>query len=320
MLATVSLLVDRVVGDPRILPHPVVLMGNVTRFMERRLNKWQSDRARALQMKGVLLTLMVTGGSFVITSWTCMIAAAVSPLLGIFVNIWLISTTIAWKGLNRAGREVYTALTTRDLDAGRKAVSMIVGRDSAQMNESEVVRATVETLAENVVDAIVSPVFFAMLGGAPLAMAYRAVNTLDSMVGYKNDRYRAFGWASARLDDVLNYLPARATVLLLYFALLRDRRSANSAWRVMCRDARKHPSPNSGFPESMVAGGLSIQLGGLNYYDGVPSHRAQMGDPFRSLTPERILETVRLVAKTGWLLFSVAGLITLLVAGYLNRT
>lgn len=313
LFATLSLLLDRMVGDPRFLIHPVVLMGRVIRFMERRMNHWQTEHDRILRIKGMILAVSITGLAYVTTYLICKMAWTFSPLVGGFVNLWLISTTIAWKGLNRAGGEVYDALTAQGLEAGRKAVSMIVGRDAAQMSEPEVVRATVETLAENVVDAIVSPVFFAALGGAPLAFAYRAVNTLDSMVGYKNERYRAFGFASARLDDVLNYLPARVTVVLLYGALLGKRYTANRAWRVMRRDARCHPSPNSGYPESMVAGGLSIQLGGLNYYGGIPSQRAFMGDPIRPLTPERIRETMRIVEGTGWILFSLSGVIALLV-------
>ncbi|MNI51510.1 cobalamin biosynthesis protein [compost metagenome] len=190
---------------------------------------------------------------------------------------------------------VYKELRKGDIPAARSALGMIVGRDTAALDSPEIVRGTVETVAENIVDAVISPLFYALLGGAPLAMAYRAVNTLDSMVGYKNDKYRDLGWASARLDDVANYIPARLTALLLTLCARLLRLDWRRCWHMVRRDARKHPSPNSGYPESAVAGALGIRLGGFNVYHGVTSFRAYMGDPLRSLEPEDIIVASRLM-------------------------
>jgi adenosylcobinamide-phosphate synthase len=306
--AALALLVDRVVGDPTWLPHPVVIMGKYIRTFERRANHWARGSASGLRWRGVALTLTTTCGAALVTAFIGWAARQVSPAFGTFVNIWLISTTIAWKGLAQAGKDVHQALSSNGLDAGRRAVGMIVGRDTETMSETDVVRATVETLAENIVDAIVAPVLFAALGGAPLAMFYRAANTLDAMVGYKNERFQHFGWGSARLDDVLNYVPARVTVCLMYLALCVRHRPALSAWRVMRRDAHKHPSPNSGLPEAMMAGGLSVQLGGWNLYGGIPSFRAHLGDAVKPLVSECIPEAVEVVNDTAWILLSLVTL------------
>jgi adenosylcobinamide-phosphate synthase len=173
---------------------------------------------------------------------------------------------------------------------------MVVGRDTGRLDEAEVTRATVETVAENITDGIVSPLFFAALGGVPLAFAYRAVNTLDSMVGYKNDRYLAFGWASARFDDLCNYLPARLTAFfLLLAAFLLPGFSARGAAEALMRDARKHPSPNSGYAEATVAGAMGIRLGGCNYYFGQPSWRAYMGEERERLAARHIKKTIAMM-------------------------
>lgn len=306
--AVLALLVDWVVGDPVWLPHPVVMMGRMIRGFERRTNHWQTGSALSLRWRGTVLTLTITVSSALITAAIWMVARRVSPILGVFVDIWMISTTIAWKGLVKAGQDVYRALTTDGIDGGRRSVGMIVGRDTESMDEQDVVRATVETLAENIVDAIVSPVFYAILGAAPLAMVYRAANTLDSMVGYRNDRYMYFGFASARLDDMLNYVPARLTVVLIYLVIWFRRGAARTAWRIMLRDARKHPSPNSGLPEAMVAGALAVQLGGKNQYGGITSFRAHLGDPVQQLTSKCILQSIRIVKDTSWLLFTLVAL------------
>ncbi|MOA09758.1 cobalamin biosynthesis protein [compost metagenome] len=191
--------------------------------------------------------------------------------------------------------EVCGHLRRNDLPAARRSLGMIVGRDTDDLAQPEIVRGTVETVAENIVDAVVSPLFYALIGGAPLAMAYRAVNTLDSMVGYKNDKYINLGWASARLDDVANFIPARLTALMLIGASWLLKLDARGALRMVRRDASSHPSPNSGYPESAVAGALGIRLGGHNSYHGVMSFRAYMGDHTRDMESEDILRTSKLM-------------------------
>ncbi|MDQ0087252.1 adenosylcobinamide-phosphate synthase [Paenibacillus anaericanus] len=289
----VAYALDRLVGDPRWLPHPVVGMGKAISAIEAAIRRLVQPRR--YRVAGLLLPLLVVGGSFALTWAALRLLAMVNPWLAAIAEAAFIATTIAAKGLRDAGMEVCGHLRRGDLPAARRSLSMIVGRDTADLQPPEVVRGAVETVAENIVDAVVSPLFFALIGGAPLAMAYRAVNTLDSMVGYKNDKYIHLGWASARLDDIANYIPARLTALLLIAASWCLRLDPKGAWSAVRRDASAHPSPNSGYPESAVAGSLGIRLGGENSYHGVTSFRAYMGDKKRELEPEDIPRTAKLM-------------------------
>jgi len=289
----VAYALDRLLGDPRWLPHPVVGMGKAIAALEAAVRRLVPPRR--YRAAGVLLPLVVAGGSFAVTWALLRLLAQVSPWLAAAAEAALIWTTIAAKGLREAGMDVAGHLLRGDLPAARRALGMIVGRDTAHLDAPEITRGAVETVAENIVDAVVSPLVFALLGGAPLAMAYRAVNTLDSMVGYKNDKYIDLGWASARLDDIANYLPARLTALLLYVAAWALRLDARGAWRMVRRDAAKHPSPNSGYPEAAVAGALGVRLGGENSYHGVVSFRAYMGDKTRELAPGDVAKTAKLM-------------------------
>jgi adenosylcobinamide-phosphate synthase len=235
------------------------------------------------------------------------------------VEIILISTTIATKGLVDAGKQIYRALQVKDLDQARTALSMVVGRDTKELDSSEVVRGGVETLAENIVDAITSPLFYAAIGGAPLAMAYRAINTLDSMVGYKNETYLHLGWASARLDDLANWLPARLTILPMFIALALCKLDARQGWRTYLQDAHYHPSPNSGIPEAMMAGGLHIELGGINYYQGQISERARMGTPLEKRKPEHLAKAMNVVIWTSIIYISFLSLVVMGIDAILTR-
>lgn len=294
LIILAAYMLDRIVGDPRSLPHPVVGMGKAITAMEKVIRRLFT-RPQSLRAAGVLLPLTVVGGAWALTLGLLWMLSLISPWLAGVTEVWLIATTIASKGLKDAGMAVYTELKKGDMPAARQALGMIVGRDTIQLDRPEIVRGTVETVAENIVDAITSPLFFALLGGAPLAMAYRAVNTLDSMVGYKNDKYRDLGWASARLDDAANLLPARITALLLALCAWLLGLDWRRSLRTVMRDARLHPSPNSGYPESAVAGALGIRLGGENVYHGVTSFRAYMGDSLRALEPEDIIRTNRMM-------------------------
>ncbi|MCL6601447.1 MAG: adenosylcobinamide-phosphate synthase CbiB [Paenibacillus sp.] len=286
--------IDRMIGDPRSLPHPVIGMGKAITAIEKAIRRYVS-RPRSLRLAGILLPLIVVGGAWALTAGILWLLSLVSPWLMWAAEAWLISTTIASKGLKHAGMAVYNELRKGDLPAARQALGMIVGRDTEHLDSPEIVRGTVETVAENIVDAIISPLFYALLGGAPLAMAYRAVNTLDSMVGYKNEKYRELGWASARLDDVANLIPSRLTALLVALCASLLRLDWRRSLRTVIRDARLHPSPNSGYPESAVAGALGIRLGGENVYHGIRSFRAYMGDPLRIMEPEDIIQTSRVM-------------------------
>lgn len=299
-------LLDLIIGDPRWLPHPVIGMGKCIEHVEKKIRSKVSQPIH-LKKAGILLPVMIVGGSLLIT-WALLRGFyMIHPWLAAGVELIFIATTIATKGLKDAGMEVFGHLSRGDLPAARQALGMIVGRDTAHLEEPEIVRGTVETVAENIVDAIVSPLFYALIGGAPLAMAYRAVNTLDSMVGYKNDKYINLGWASARLDDIANFIPARITAALLVVSSWMLRQDYKTSYRTIRHDARLHPSPNSGFPESAVAGALGIRLGGENVYHGVVSFRAYMGEYSRPMAKEDIQSTVRLMilASVLFLVFCV---------------
>lgn len=232
----------------------------------------------------------------------CALLALVHPWAGVAAHVWLISTTMAVKGLKEAASAVFKPLSEGKLQEARKQVGYIVGRDTEHLNEPEIARATVETVAENTVDAFVSPIVFALLGAAPLAMLYRATNTLDSMVGYKNEKYLRFGWASARLDDVLNAIPARLAGCLMVLSCMLDRRlSASGARRAIVSFAHLHPSPNSGIPEAAVAGALGIEIGGVNHYGGVVSERARMGWPLRPMQRDDIVLAVVILYRVSYI-------------------
>lgn len=298
---------DLIIGDPRWIPHPVIGMGNAI----KRLEKWIRRgvfQPNHLKKAGILFPVVIVGGSLLLTWIFLKGLAMIHPWLAVGGEIVLIATTIATKGLKDAGIEVYNHLKHGDLPAARQALGMIVGRDTAHLDEPEIVRGTVETVAENIVDAIVSPLFYAFIGGAPLAMAYRAVNTLDSMVGYKNDKYINLGWASARLDDLANYIPARITAVLLVISSFILRLDYKQSVKTIRHDARLHPSPNSGFPESAVAGALGIRLGGENVYHGVVSFRAYMGEYTRPMTKDDIQSTIKLMLSASMLFLILSAL------------
>jgi adenosylcobinamide-phosphate synthase len=305
-------LIDRVVGDPRWLPHPVVLMGKVISLLEKGIRKVCKNDG-SLKAAGLLFPVLLVGGSFAVVWGILKGLSLIHPYLAIAVEVWLISTTIAVKGLESAGKEIYGLLKKGNIQEARKSLSMVVGRDTKHLDEKEVSRGAVETVAENIVDAIISPLFYAGIGGAPLAMAYRAANTLDSMVGYKNEKYLHLGWASARFDDIANFIPARITAGLLVVICWVLRLDWKGAYLSIRRDARKHPSPNSGFTEAGVAGALGIQLGGLNYYQGIPSHRATMGIPTRVLVAEDIVKTNQIMNGVTLLFLLVVAIIEYLI-------
>jgi len=226
-------------------------------------------------------------------------AGSLSGWLGTGVSILLASTTLAGRDLWDHAQAVRTQFQQGNLHGARLAVAMIVGRDTEQLSESDVARATVETVAESASDGIMAPLFYLAVGGAPLALAYKAVNTLDSMIGHRDARHIDFGWASARLDDAANWIPARLTALLLILAggLLTGKVDRmRQGWRVLARDGGKHPSPNSGKPEAAMAGVLGVRLGGRSNYDGVPHERPFMGEGLRAVAVEDVAIAMRVMA------------------------
>lgn len=310
-MTAAAIVLDWLIGDPRWPTHPVILIGRWIRWMEGLLRKKNYSPLHE-KFNGVLLTTTTVLVSFGSVLLLILAARQVHEWLGYAVCTWLISTTVAIKGLKDAAYLVYNPLRKGELADARKYTGYIVGRDTDALDEEELTRAVVETVAENIVDAVISPLFYALLGGAPLAMLYRASNTLDSMVGYRNDRYRHFGWASARWDDAMNWIPARLTgLLLILVALLQPGLSAKRAAAAIRRFAHLHPSPNSGIPESAVAGALGIELGGLNIYGGARSERARLGWPLRPRTQQDIVYAVRMLYGVSFVV--MGGLLCLLL-------
>jgi adenosylcobinamide-phosphate synthase len=293
---------DLLFGDPRRLPHPIVGIGRLIAGLERRLYPHlRSRRLGGLLL--VLLTLLVTG---VLAGGGLQLAARIHPWLMLIAGAWLAWTCLAVRELHRQSAVVVARLAAGDLPGARQALSMIVGRETAELDEQAVLRACIETVAENSSDGIVAPLLFLGLGGPVAGLLYKASNTLDSMVGYRNERYLEFGWAAARLDDLLNWIPARLTALLLILASVPLGLEAAAAWRIMRRDARKHASPNAGFPEAAAAGALGLRLGGPARYFGQWQDKPTFGDPGRLLTIDDYRRMVRLMYAVAFLALGLA--------------
>ncbi|HEX5483321.1 MAG TPA: adenosylcobinamide-phosphate synthase CbiB [Terriglobia bacterium] len=298
---------DLVFGDPPWLPHPVRLFGLVTVVMETVCRK-VAPSPQAPRMAGVLTTLTISSGAglgaWLLLKWI----TESSPFAASAVTIYLAYTTLSVRGLDRAGREVLAHLESGRLKSARSALAMMVGRDTRTLDEPEIVRAVIETVAENTSDGVVAPMLYLALGGVPAALAYKAINTLDSMIGYKNDCYFYFGWAAALLDDLVNLVPARLTALGVIAAAAILRLSWRESWRIVGRDARSQPSPNSGFPEAAYAGALGIRLGGSSVYSSQLVRKAYLGDAVRELKPS-------LYPKVRCLLYLTSALILLASLG-----
>ena len=293
--ALTAFVIDMLIGDPRSKFHPVVLIGNLISLLEKLLYNVNDSNIKKLIKGGILTTGVIAINYLIGLAIVYLVRTVDLELIGILIEALTLSFMISPRSLAGAGKEIFNLLISDDIKEARRKVGWIVGRDTDKLEEPEIVRATVETIAENTVDGIISPIFFFVIGGLPLAIAYRAANTMDSMLGYKNDKYLYFGRVSARLDDVLNYIPARLTALLFIASAIILRLDYNNAIAMMKRDAGKHPSPNGGYAEATVAGALNIRLGGYNSYFGKMSFRAYMGDPLQVLEPRHILLTIRLM-------------------------
>jgi adenosylcobinamide-phosphate synthase len=304
------IITDIIVGDPKWIIHPTQIIGRVIIKLEALL-RFEGQPPIIQRLTGFLLVVIVVAGTYTITYYVLRLCLLISPVVALGAKIWLLSTTIAIKGLSLAGYNIYRLLIEGNLQEARLKLGEIVGRDTENLPETEIVRGTVETIAENTVDGIIAPLFFALLGGVPLAMAYRATNTLDSMLGYKNERYRHFGTAAARLDDIANFLPARLTGLFMVAASFALKLNYKKAWQTIVNDANKHPSPNSGIPEAATAGALGIRLGGTNFYQGNPSFRAFLGEEKYQLGPNHIKTTILLMAATTALFAVLSALVFL---------
>lgn len=299
---------DGLLGDPRWLPHPIRWMGLAIAKAEPLFRRWIAAELWA----GLAFSVSLILGTWALAALVTSLAWHIHVLSGFVVETVLLFYCLSARSLRQAAMEIHASLSKGQVDQARAQVAMIVGRDVDRYQADDIARATVETVAENVVDGVLSPLFFAAIGGAPLALAYKMVNTLDSMVGYKNPRYLLFGRAAARLDDVTNFLPARLSALLITLAAalipgLAVRRALATAWR----EGSHHASPNAGYPEAAFAGALGVQLNGPNLYHGVLVEKPYIGEGLAAVTLAHLALACRLMTRTA-LLGTIAAVLTVI--------
>ena len=296
---------DLIFGDPRQIYHPIRIIGNLIAVLEKGIRKVFPKTSKGELAGGTVLVVLVVLICTAVPAALLGLAAWIHPVV-----YWLLASFWCWqilatKSLKTESMKVYAPLKERDLPAARRAVAMIVGRDTERLTEEGVAKAAVETVAENTSDGIVAPLIFLALGGPALGFFYKAVNTMDSMVGYKNERYLYFGRTAARLDDVLNFLPSRISAWLMILAAAILGMDGKNAKRIYLRDRKNHASPNSAQTEAVMAGALRVQLAGDAWYFGKLYKKPTIGDPFRAVEPEDIVRANRLMYLTSALALAV---------------
>ena len=294
-----ALSLDLIIGDPEHLPHPVRWMGKAIMHLEPFFRRIISNA----KISGFVFSVTLIFSTWSITCILLAVLNAKSPVAKDICSVLLIYYSLSAGSLKKAGMEIYYLLKQKKVDAARNKVALIVGRDSSTLSKNGIARATVETVAENFVDGVISPAFYALIGGAPLAMAYKMVNTLDSMVGYKNRQYKDFGMASARIDDVANFIPARLSVLFISFSAYLICAKGRIALKTASTEGSNHLSPNAGYPEAAFAGVLGVKLGGPNIYHGQVVSKPYIGKTFGCVFPFHIKQACDLV-----ILSSLSGL------------
>ena len=295
-----AFVLDLILGDPRYLPHPIRWMGKAIEVAEPRFRKIPSN----LTVCGALFAASLVAGTWLLTYLLLVAVNSVHPILKNCFEIILIYYCVSAGSLEKAALEIKHCLKNKNITGARKKVALIVGRDVSNYQETDISRATVETVAENLVDGVISPLFYAALGGAPLAMAYKMVNTLDSMVGYKNEKYLNFGQAAARIDDAVNYIPTRLALPIISLAThILSGKGARSL-KTALKEGANHSSPNAGFPEAAFAGALSVKLNGPNFYNGKRVNKPFIGIRFGNTSTEHIKKAcdIMMLASFLWLL------------------
>ncbi len=295
----IGITLDMCFGDPKWLYHPVQAIGALISFLEKRLLKEEDSnkKKRAMGALLVIIVLAITGG---ITGLIVYVSFRIGRVFGVLVMSVLSSFTIAGKSLRDAAMDVYRPLAghPKDIESARKALSMIVGRDTQRLDEAGILRATVETVSENTNDGVICPMFYLIIGGPVLAFLYKAVSTMDSMIGYKNDKYRYFGTVAARLDDILAFIPARISAIYMIFSALILGYDPFGAFRIWCRDRYNHESPNSAQCESACAGALGLRLAGPASYFGKIKDKPYIGDDIKLIDKEDVLRSISLMHAT----------------------
>ena len=287
----IAFIADLLIGDPKGFPHPVKIIARLACALEAFSRKTFSS----FKFAGIITTITVVATSFLSVWIVVLVLEHIHPWLGWVASGFFIYTTLSVRSLFDESRPVLQYLKEPNLFKARESLSNIVGRDTTNLEKGEIVRATVETVAESTVDGIIAPLFFSVLGGAPLAIAYKAINTMDSLFGYKNDTYREFGWAPARLDDLVNWFPARLALPVIAVSAALCGLSGKNSLAMAIRDGSKHPSPNSGYPEAAMAGALGVRLGGTSFYSGEINRKPFIGDNLRELELSDITQSQKIM-------------------------
>lgn len=298
-------LLDLVLGDPQRMPHPVRWIGRLISWTES-IFLDTSASASQQRLAGFAFWMVVIGGVVSGTLFVAGLSSHVYPLLGNLIIIWLGYCILATRSLHRESNRVIRALSSGRIDLARRRLAGIVSRDTAQLDEKGIIRAVIETVSENISDGIVAPLFYLSIGGLIGGMTYKSVNTMDSMVGYMNERYRYFGWFAAKADDVANWVPSRLSGLLIIAGAALLKMDWRRAWQVMRRDAGNMKSPNAGFPEAATAGALGVQLGGTNWYFGRPEDKPTLGIPLKEMNFQTYSAMIRLMYVSSFLAFLFA--------------
>ena len=288
-----AVILDLVIGDPKWFPHPIIYIGKLISFLEKLARKYFKNSA-SLKIAGGLIVIIVCFATFILPYQILKLTLAMQWTYHIF-NILIIWTTIAARCLSIEGKKAYYALKRNDIEDARVKISYIVGRDTSKLTEKEIIRADVETIAENTSDGVIAPLIFALLLGAPFAMLYKGVNTMDSMLGYMNEKYRDIGFFPAKVDDIFNFIPARITGLLICISAPIVHGNIFKSFKIMIRDRKNHKSPNCGYPEAAAAGAMRIQIGGTNIYFGEKVVKPTIGDDICTLDLEKINESIKLM-------------------------
>lgn len=309
----IAVIIDFLIGDPYWFPHPVIYIGKLIKFLEQRARKI-SNSNKMLKIYGAIIVLIVCSISFFIP-FIILKATSSFVIIHHVINIAIIWTTLAARSLHREAMKVYEALKKDDIEDARLKLSYIVGRDTKELSEHEIIRADVETIAENTSDGVIAPLLFAILGGAPLAMIYKAVNTMDSMLGYKNEKFYYIGYFPAKVDDLFNLIPARITGILICLVSPLVKGNVFKSIRIMFRDRKNHKSPNCAYPEGAAAGAMEIMLGGTNSYFGELVYKPTIGDDINKLSKEHIKGSIVLMYASEILVVVIFGLAYLVVYG-----
>lgn len=310
-------LLDLIIGDPRWLYHPVRIIGKEIVFFEKILRKLLPEGKRGERTGGILLVILVTGVTTGVVWLILYLLYGWNQWAGFLLETFWCYQILATRSLKVESMRVYEALKTKDLEKSRRAVSMIVGRDTSVLDETGVTKAAVETVAENTSDGIIAPLIFLIIGGAVGGFFYKSINTMDSMVGYKNEKYQYFGTAAAKLDDVVNYIPARLSGVFMVLAAGFTGMDRKNAWKIFLRDRYNHASPNSAQTEAVMAGALDVELAGDAWYFGVLHKKKTIGDPIRQVEPEDIPRANRLMYGTAILTVAVLGALRFVLVRFL---